>query len=387
MSELRMPSLGADMDWGVLVRWHVKPGEAVKRGDVVAEIETQKGVFSVDVREDGVVQELLVAEGVRVPVGAPLARLGAAAGATPAVTPAPVPPPSAVAAAPEAPAAPASRRRASPLARRIATERGIDLATVRGSGTGGVITRADVERAAPPVAPGPAAVTPPTATPDRGLAMRQAIGAAMGRSKREIPHYYLSQELDLSRAMDWLRAANAARPVEERLLPAALLLKAVARSLADYPEFNGHWVDGDFRASEAVHVGVAISLRDGGLVAPALHDAAQLPLEALMRALLDLVARARTGALRTSEFTDATITVTSLGDSGAQAVYGVIYPPQVAIVGFGGIAARPWAADGMLGVRESVTATLAADHRASDGHRGARLLGAIQRLLLEPEAL
>jgi pyruvate dehydrogenase E2 component (dihydrolipoamide acetyltransferase) len=303
-------------------------------------------------------------------------------------------------------AAPASRVRASPLARRLARELGVELARVTGSGTGGVITRADVERAAsarpapaagaPPAeapaaesAPAPAVAGPPPREPeraaDRQAAMRQAIAAAMTRSNREIPHYYLATDIDLSRALVWLERENLGRPVAERLLPSALLLRAVALALRQVPELNGFWLDGAFRPSERVNLGVAISLRGGGLVAPAIHDADTLGIGALNAKLLDLVQRARTGRLRSSELTEATATVTQLGDLGAGSVFGLIYPPQVALVGFGKIAERPWAEGGMVGSRRVVTATLAADHRASDGHRGGMLLAAIDRLLQTPE--
>jgi pyruvate dehydrogenase E2 component (dihydrolipoamide acetyltransferase) len=153
------------------------------------------------------------------------------------------------------------------------------------------------------------------------------------------------------------------------------------------PEVNGFWIDGAFQPSEAVHVGVAISLRQGGLIAPAIHDVQAKSLAELMRDLRDLVARARGGRLRSSEVSDPTITVTNLGDQGVQTAFGIIHPPQVALVGFGKISERPWAVEGMLGVRPVLTATLAADHRASDGHRGGLFLAAIDRLLQEPEKL
>lgn len=217
--------------------------------------------------------------------------------------------------------------------------------------------------------------------------MRAAIAAAMARSKREIPHYYLAHEVDMSAAMTWLREANARREVTNRLLSSALLLKATARAAGEYPEFNGYFVDGAFVPAPGVHPGVAIALRGGGLVAPALHDAGTLPLDVLNARLIDLVRRARQGGLRTSEVSDPTLTVTILGDPGVQSVVGVIYPPQVALVGFGMVAERPWAAGGMLGVRPAVTVTLSADHRASDGHRGALFLRAIERHLQHPEDL
>jgi pyruvate dehydrogenase E2 component (dihydrolipoamide acetyltransferase) len=188
-------------------------------------------------------------------------------------------------------------------------------------------------------------------------------------------------------ALAWLEAANARRPVADRLLPAVLLLKAVARGLVEVPELNGFWGDGGFRAGPGVHVGWAIALRGGGLVAPAVHDADRASLDELMRRLRDLVQRARAGGLRSSELSDATITVTSLGERGAESVMGVIYPPQVALLGFGRIAARPWVVDGAVVARPLVTASLAADHRASDGHRGGRLLAAIERHLQQPQQL
>jgi len=262
----------------------------------------------------------------------------------------------------------------------------VDLATVRGTRLDGAVTLDDVRAAAAAKAPAPAPAPVPAAE-DRAAAMRAAIAAAMSRSKREIPHYYLGTKIDLKRALDWLEAENRKRPITERLLPAVLLLKAVALAVREVPETNGFWVDGAFRPSTPVHLGVAISLPHGGLVAPAIHDADGLSLDALMAALRDVVERARVGRLRSSEVTDPTITVTNLGEQGVGTVYGVIYPPQVALVGFGAVVERPWAVGGLLGVRPIVSATLSADHRASVGHRGARFLAAIDRLLQEPEKL
>jgi pyruvate dehydrogenase E2 component (dihydrolipoamide acetyltransferase) len=217
--------------------------------------------------------------------------------------------------------------------------------------------------------------------------MRIAIGAAMARSKREIPHYYLGQDIELTAAGEWLAGANAARKPEERLLMAALLLKASALALGQFEEFNGLWVDGAYRPDEAVHVGSAVSIRGGGLIAPAIHDTDQLGLDELMARLRDAVARARSGKLRSSELADATATVSSLGDRGVRVLYGVIYPPQVALIGFGQPTLRPWLAEDRIVARPVVTVTLAGDHRASDGHRGAVFLSEIDRLLQKPEAL
>ncbi|MBV8134958.1 MAG: 2-oxo acid dehydrogenase subunit E2 [Deltaproteobacteria bacterium] len=410
-----MPSLGADMEFGTVLEWLVKPGDAVKRGDIVAVVDTEKATIEVEIFETGVVQKILVSEGEKVPVGTLLAVLttnGEAAAPTetqPKAVTAPQPKP-----APPAPSAPASvaprlatrptpapaashRLHISPLAMRVALDLKVDIATLTGTGPGGAITKADVERAAKAAhAPAPATSTEPaapdlvvTAKParapiDHRAAMRKVIAAAMARSKREIPHYYLGTQIDMGRALAWLQAENLKRPVTERLLYSVLLLKAVALAIHEVPEMNGLWVDGAFRRSDAAHVGVAISIRGGGLIAPAIHNVEKKSLAEIMVNLRDLVQRARAGVLRSSEIADATITVTNLGEQGVETVFGVIYPPQVALVGFGKIVERPWASGGMIGARPVVSASLSGDHRASDGHRGGLFLTAIERLLQEP---
>jgi pyruvate dehydrogenase E2 component (dihydrolipoamide acetyltransferase) len=217
--------------------------------------------------------------------------------------------------------------------------------------------------------------------------MRATIAAVMSRSKREIPHYYLSTTVDLGDALEWMHRRNLDLPLTERLVPAALLLKATALAASEVPEVNGFWVDGRFVPGDAVHLGVAVSLRGGGLVAPALHEADRMPLPEVMRGLRDLVTRARGGRLRGRELTEATLTVTNLGDQGVESVHGVIHPPQVALVGFGRVVRRPWAIGDLLGIRPVVTLTLAADHRATDGFTGGRFLAAVDRLLQQPEEL
>lgn len=290
------------------------------------------------------------------------------------------------------------RVRSSPLSRRLAAELGIGLAAVPGTGPGGAVLADDVHRAAAtrprpaaspltPAEPVPSAPVLSTAAQDRAAAMRRAVGTLMARSKRTIPHYYLSTTVDLRRTMAWMRSVNADRTVTQRMVPAALLLKATALAARDVPEMNGFFEDDAFRPGEHVHLGVAVALRRGGLIAPAILDADTLPLDALMSGLRDVVARARSGRLTRAEMTDPTITVTNLGDLGVEAVFGVIYPPQVALVGFGRVTEQPFAEDGLLGVRSVVTATLSADHRASDGLRGGRFLDRIAELLQKPEEL
>lgn len=391
-----MPALGADMDEGTLEEWLVKPGDTVSRGQVVAVVETTKAAVEVECWHDGTVHELLVPVGQTVSVGAPLATLlepGETAGAP---VPEPVPEP-APAPAPEPMAPPGGHRRwVSPAARRLAASMHVDLDTVAGTGPQGAVTIADVEHAGVPaaepaaepvvVAPAPP-VTPASAAVNRAAAMRTSIAAAMGRSKREIPHYYLSHQILMDTAQEWLAERNAQRSVTDRVLPAVLQLKAVALAAQRFPELNGFWRDDGYVPADAVHVGVAISLRGGGLVAPAIHDVAAKKLDEVMAGLTDLVARARAGSLRSSEMSDPTITVTNLGDQGVDEVFGIIYPPQVALVGFGRPAQRVCAVDGGIRIATAVHATLAADHRASDGHRGAMFLAAIDQLLQQPEQL
>jgi pyruvate dehydrogenase E2 component (dihydrolipoamide acetyltransferase) len=474
MADYRLPSLGADMDKATLVEWRVQPGDQVKKGDVVALIETSKSAMDIEFFEDGVIEEILVEPGAKVEVGTPIARFQPAAAGkaaavvkeVPVATPPPPPPPAAAAAAEAPPEYSHGYKRTHPPVRRLAEQLGVDLATVDGSGPGGRILRADVEAAAhgrgeqpmpsaatprPPPAGAPAAsprarriaeehgidlarITPsepggvisgedvqrmievelpsPAETPapaerpapaeqpaaaatptdadrarERRLAMRKAIADLMARSKREIPHYYLVADIDLEHTLQWLEEQNTSRALQDRLLPAVLLIKSVALALREVPEMNGFWVDDRFQPGDGIHTGVAISLREGGLIAPAIHNADQKSLDELMAALRDLVTRTRSGVLRRPEMTDPTITITNLGDQGVDAVYGVIYPPQVALVGFGRVHERPWTESGMVGARRILTATLSADHRASDGHRGGIFLSAIERLLKEPEKL
>jgi len=402
MHEFRMPSLGADMDAGTLVEWMVKPGDHVKRGQVVAVVETQKGAIEVEIWEDGTVASLAVPPGTKVPVGEVLASLsapGEPAGMAPPTPPAavpiersaeaqPVPPTGRAQPVPPPAAGGAGRTRISPSARKLAEDLGIAIESVQPAEAGGVVSRADVERAAA------AAKTAPARPPDAKAAaldwhaqMRKAIAAAMSRSKREIPHYYLASDIDVTAVTDWLVAENLRRGVAERLLPVVPLMKAVALALREVPELNGFWTPEGFKPSAAVHLGMAIAMRGGGLVAPAIHDADRLNLDALMAALRDLVSRVRGGRLRSSEMSDPTVTLTNLGDQGVEGVFPVIYPPQVAIVGLGKVTDRARVVGGAVVARKALTATLAADHRVSDGHRGALFLAALGRLLNEPEKL
>ena len=413
MSEFRMPSLGADMEAGTLVEWLVKPGDQVKRGDIVAVVETQKGAIEIEIFDTGRIEEIKVGIGNKVPVGTVLAivradseRPAEAVKEAPAPTPAPAvvkqaappratPPPAAPAPQLIAPAPPAMpdaaasrpethRVHASPAARRLAKTRGVNLDAIVSSSPDGLIVLADVERHLAAMA------MPVEKMPTRGLnlgAMRAAIAAAMARSKREIPHYYLMHQVVMTAAEDWLARVNADRTPDNRLLMNALTIKAVARAVTKFSSFNGFYQSDRFEPATGVHVGVAIALRGGGLIAPAIHDAATLSLDAMMARLRDLVQRARIGRIRGSELADPTITVSSMGERGVDALYGVIYPPQVAIVGIGKVMMRPWVVDDAIGPKAVATITLAADHRVSDGHAGGLFLAEIGKLLQEPDRL
>jgi pyruvate dehydrogenase E2 component (dihydrolipoamide acetyltransferase) len=387
-----MPSLGADMEAGTLSEWKIKAGDPVKRGDIVAVVETEKADIDVEIYATGTVKQLLVQPGTKVPVGAPLALIDDGQPATvqqpqplPArpAQPQPQPQPHAV----TQPPAPGPRVRVSPLARQVAEKLGVNIRDVQGTGPEGAITREDVERVAAAKAAPPAAAKLPSGARDLRAGMRRIIAAAMSRSNREIPHYYLESSIDMSRALDWLREENLKRGVSQRILPPVLLLRAVARSLGDVPELNAHWAGDQLEIKKAVNINFAVALRGGGLVNPAILDVDQKNIDELAAALADLVSRTRTGRLRNSEMSEGTITVTSLGDFGVETVFGVIYPPQVALVGFGRIEERPWAVNGLLGVRPVIKATLAGDHRATDGRQGAQFLDAMSRYLMEPEQL
>ncbi len=389
MGVFTMPSLGADMEAGTLVEWLKQPGERVDHGDIIAVVETDKGAIEVEVFEAGEIEALLVDPGQSVPVGTALARIagdGHAEGHVsddagidtdkpPAAAAAAVSPPEQ-----KRPPRIAAELRASPAARTLAADRGIDLAAITGTGPDGAIQLSDVESAG---------VQPATAH-SNGVdpsAMRRAIAAAMGRSKRDIPHYYLMHRIDMAPTLSWLSKYNEARAPAERLLLGVVLLKAAAVAVGDFPDFNGFYKADGYQPSEAVHVGSAISIRGGGLAAPAIRNTAEHSLPDLMKKLRDLVARTRRGELRSSEIGDPTVTISSLGERGVDSLWPIIYPPQVAIIGFGSPRTHPWASDDALAIRPVMNVSLAGDHRANDGHRGALLLRHIEELLAHPEDL
>jgi pyruvate dehydrogenase E2 component (dihydrolipoamide acetyltransferase) len=373
MSTFVMPSLGADMKSAVLMEWKVKEGDSVKKGDVIAEVETSKGVIEIEVFEDGIIEKLLVQEETECAVGTPLAiirtqdeKVGSSEQGKEAVIP-PVP-------FHEAPIKTTGEKRvrSTPLARKKAKELGIDISSI--GKDEGIVHLAELESK--------------TMSKPFGISsMRQAIAKAMSRSNAEIPHYYLSISINMTSALLWLEEQNKNRTIQERILPAALLIRAVVRTLQEIPQLNGFWIDDNLHISEVVNPGIAIALRNDGLITPALIDAGNMDLVTTMHALGDLITRTRSGKLRSSEITQQTITITNLGDLGVESVYGVIYPPQVALVGFGRIIDAPWADGDTLSVRKVMQATLSADHRATDGRIGGKFLNKLDQILQAPQEL
>lgn len=417
MGKFIMPSLGSQMIEARLIKWLVKPGDSVSRGDIIGEIDTEKGLIDIEVFEDGVISELVAKEGEVIPVGSVMAVINGHGTEVQAEKEQK----ERVMEAEKEPGLKAERDyqavkgesarqngdmqqadrqsiekprriKASPLARRVAEDLNVDLGRVKGSGIDGAIHKKDVEAFAQKADQGRALdrdmKTDEKVSPiDVQRSMRRSIAAAMSRSNREIPHYYLESEIDMKSSLDWLEETNKQRPVGERILPPVLLIKAVANSLAEIPELNGFWTDDEMHIEEGIHIGFAVSLRRGGLVIPAILNADMKTPDDIRKEFLDMIVRAREGHLRSRELSSATITITSLGERGAEKVYGVIYPPQVALVGFGAIVHKPRAVNDAIGIRPVIHTVLAGDHRATDGHTGSRFLERLNEQLQHPEHL
>ena len=393
MSIYKMPSLGADMESGVLAEWKVKEGDKVKKGDIIADIETSKGVIEAEVYEGGTVEKIVGKEGVEYPVGTPLAVIRTEGESEEDIEkeisqiesekPAKQSEKSEAEVAEKEHPATGEKKpqavethhvRATPLAKKRAKELGVDLEklaqTVKGK-----ISEKDVEEAAKK------AKVPSFDN------MRLAIAAAMSKSNAEIPHYYLSTPINMTPALEWLKSLNEQRSIKDRILPAAVMIRAVVMALQEVPELNGFWKDGGPVVSDVINPGIAIAMRKGGLVTPAIIDAHKMSLDETMKSLHDLIGRTRSGKLRSSEITQQTVTITNLGDLGVEKVFGVIYPPQVAIVGFGRIMDMSWVEGDAIAIRKVVQATLAGDHRATDGRTGGFFLAKLDKILQNPEKL
>lgn len=389
MIEFKMPSLGADMEAGILREWKVKPGDTVKRGDIIAEVEAQKGIIEIEVFDDGIIDQLIIGIDEKVPVGTVMALIRGA-------NEKPGPAPSHVISEikeevikaeteketePKIEIPVSHEIKATPLAKRMAVENNIDIRNLKGSGENGSITKEDIEQA---IAQKTSAASTAAQSPSENV--RMAVAAAMSRSNREIPHYYLEKKILLQAALSWLAEYNKQQPLPSRLLPVVVFIKAVALALKEVPELNAVWENG-LQMKSDIHIGFVVSLRGGGIIVPAIHQADKKNLQEIMSTLNDLIPRARALKLRSSELSDSTVTLTNLGEGGADKVYGIIYPPQVAIIGFGNTVNEPNLEEDKWVKRPFVYATLAGDHRASDGLSGSRFLAALNDHLQKPELL
>jgi len=377
MIEFKMPSLGADMEQGTLVEWLKQPGDIIHRGDVLAVVETQKGAIEIEVFNDGILRDCRASPGERVPVGQVIAILDSddtsvmptvkpSFSAVPSYTPTLGKPLS-------------SKLKVTPAARRLAQQIGLDVRNVAPDSTG-VVGLRQVQASSTGTSP------PEVRTAGIDFkAMRAAIAAAMARSKREIPHYYVSSDIDVTALMDWLAQENASRSVADRLLYAVPLFRILAHTLMETPELNGHYEQSEFSPAQTVNAGIAVAMRGGGLVAPSIQDVAGMSVDELRKSLTDLVGRVRSGRLRSSELSNATVTFSNLGERTADTLMPIIYPPQVAIIGCGQIVRRPWVKEGEVHIRQIMSVTVAGDHRVSDGRSAARFLSRLEQRLITLE--
>lgn len=394
MIEFLMPNLGADMEDGTLVEWRKKEGDIVKRGDIIAEVDTQKGLIEIEIFDEGVIEKLLVNPGTKVPVGSLLALI------KPSKEKPQITVEKEVAIHPKVEEITTSvspninkdiKIKISPLAKRVAFENDIDISSLMGTGENGAITKEDVDNAIVQKQKAIESQENFKTTTDEKIkstsnSIRNAVAAAMSKSNREIPHYYLEKKINMLNALSWMNQTNKERSVKERFLPVVLLIKATALSLRNVPELNAIW-DGSHQLKKQINIGFVVSLRNGGIVVPTIHQADLKSLEEIMQSLNDIIPRSRALKLRSSELSDSTITITNIGDGGIDTVYGIIYPPQVAIIGFGSISEQPYAENGLLGVRPIISVTLAGDHRATDGLTGSRFLISLNNYLQNPKLL
>jgi pyruvate dehydrogenase E2 component (dihydrolipoamide acetyltransferase) len=425
-----MEALSPTMEEGRLVKWLKNEGDAVKSGDVLAEVETDKAIMELVARGDGVLRKRLIAEGATSPVGSLIGVIATAdenidslvAGA-PSAAPAPdaAPAPAAAAAAPAAaapapsapaPAAPAavpsggpaapppppaptgpsapaaeSRTKSSPLARRMAAERGLDLGSIGGSGPGGRIVKRDVE-AAPGVvtAAGPKPHAPSPAAGDyRDVPLtqiRKTIARRLAESIGPVPTFYLNAEFDLERASE-MRTAMAELGDEYKVSFNDIVMKAVATALSKHPECNAHWLGDHIRYFNRVHLGMAVAIEDG-LITPVIFDAHLKGLREIATEARELAGRARERKLKPDEYTGSTFSVSNLGMFGIDHFTAIINPPEAGILAIGGIEQRPVVIDGNVVVRRRLRVTMSCDHRVIDGATGAKFLQTLRRLLEVP---
>ncbi|MBI2407654.1 MAG: 2-oxo acid dehydrogenase subunit E2 [Gemmatimonadetes bacterium] len=400
-----MEALSPTMEEGRLVKWNKPEGAAVKSGDVLAEVETDKAVMELVARGDGVLRKQMIAEGVTAPVGSvvgviagadeDISALLSAAPAAPAAAAAPVAAPAASPAAPAAPAGPIASSaapaasgpvRSSPLARRLAKESGVNLAAVAGSGPGGRVIKRDVEAAA---AGGASAISRPLSaisgadfTDEPLTQIRKTIAKRLAESIGPIPTFYLTAEFDMTRAVE-MRAQAAALGDDFKVSVNDIVLKAVATALAAHPEVNAHWLGDKIRYFNRVHLGMAVATNDG-LIVPVIFDADRKGLRDISMESRDLAKKARERKLTPDQYTGSTFSVSNLGMMQIDQFTAIINPPECGILAIGALEDTPVVVDGAIAVRKRMRVTMSCDHRVIDGAVGARFLQTLRRMLENP---
>lgn len=403
MPIITMPKLSDTMVEGTIARWKKKQGDNVETGDILAEVETDKATMEMEAFDDGVLKEIYVGDGGVAKVGEKIALVLAegetadAAAAPPAPkseAPAGGPPAEAKAAPAPAQAPPAGERvKASPLARKIAAERGVGLEGVTGSGPGGRVVAKDVpEKGAAPAAATPAAapkVQPTAGQGDQRVAltgMRRVIAQRLLESKTQLPHFYLSIEVDASALMRLRKELNSANEAAglPKLTVNDFVLLAVARAASSHPFINASWAGDAIIQYGSVNISVAVAV-DEGLVTPVIRDANKLSLKEISATVKDLAKRARDKKLKPEEYQGGTITVSNLGAYGIEQFFAIINPPQAAILAVGAIVKKPVVnAKNEIVVGERMTVSLSGDHRVVDGAVGAEYLGTLRKLIENP---
>lgn len=405
MATIKMPKMGDTMNEGTIVTWIKKEGDLVKEGDVIAEIETEKAAIEIEAFEAGILTKIIVHEGETVPVGAPIAQIGEDAGqasapdapaapeASAPITPAPMQAPPVILPSPPA----GERVVASPLAKRIAKENDIDLRLIRGTGPGGRVVAEDVEgwirnrgaKPSPKAAPAPAA-TRPTAPPGDvwttgkpASKMRQVIARRLTESKQQVPHFYVTVDINMGPAMDLRIQLNARGDEFAKLSPNDLVLKAVADALRSESSMRTAFGGDVVLTTERVNLGVAVALADG-LIVPVIRDADTMSLNAIAAEVRSLAEKARAGKLLPDDYSGGTFTVSNLGMFGVEHFSAIINPPEPGILAVSAVADVPVVEDGAITIGTRMKVTLSADHRVIDGAIGARFLQEVKRRLENP---
>lgn len=397
-TDVIMPQMGFDMEEGTVVRWLKSEGDHVDRGEPIVEVETDKATVEVESFASGLLRRIVVTEGITVPVGQVIGIIGSADEELPAIDGSPLsPPPPAVESSIPTPALPpeesvsipapkTGRVLVSPLARRIAEEKGVDLAGVTGTGPKGRITKEDVLAAAE--APSPAPAPAPAAAGDvvELSRMRQTIARRMTQSKQEMPHFYVTASIDMTKAMALREELNELWAGEARLTVNDLIIKASALALAKFPAFNSHYADGVIKPGPAINIGVAIALEDG-LIAPAILDCGSKTLKEISVASRDLSTRARSGVLKPEEYTEATVAISNLGMFQVDSFIAIINPRQSASIAVGSVTSQPVVRGGQITVADIMQCTISADHRVVNGAEAAQFVNEIKGYLERPSSL